>query len=107
MARIAFQAVIVVTALLGAAPPAAAPPGLIGHWSFDPAQRTTTQVNDLSGNGNHGILHNVTFVAGPAGQGEAASFNGVDSSIEIADPQTGSRLLSVLLLAGLRATRRS
>ncbi|AOX01713.1 hypothetical protein BJP34_21745 [Moorena producens PAL-8-15-08-1] len=31
--------------------------GLVGYWNFDQDTNTSTTITDLSGNGNHGILH--------------------------------------------------
>jgi hypothetical protein len=71
------------------APPllAAAGSGLIGRWTFDGKDMPSGQVNDVSGQGNHGSARNMATttmrVAGPIGQ--ALSFDGSDDSVNTGD----------------------
>jgi DNA-binding beta-propeller fold protein YncE len=55
--------------------------GLVGHWSFDEGQGTTA--NDLSGNGNNGVIHpGATWSEGKIGR--ALHFNGnTDSMVQV------------------------
>jgi len=47
---------------------------LLVYWNFD--EGTGSTVNDLSGNGHHGVVYGATWVSGS--QGNALSFDGVD-----------------------------
>ncbi|MBP6881918.1 MAG: hypothetical protein KBC35_04810 [Candidatus Pacebacteria bacterium] len=68
--------------------------GLVGHWTFDGPDvewsSTTAEIEDVSGNGNHGdaaSLTNRSVTAGIHGQG--MSFNGTSHS-SMGDPADGS-----------------
>ena len=52
--------------------------GLVGYWSFD------GNANDISGNGNNGIVHNATLTFDRCGNPNSAyNFNGVGNYIEV------------------------
>ena len=58
--------------------PAAAEPGLSGHWDFEEGSGPT--VHDRSGRGNHGRIHGATWVR--CGGGHALQFDGRDDFID-------------------------
>ena len=59
--------------------------GLVGHWTFDGKDMPQGQVNDVSGNGNHGSQRNIAsstaYVDGAIGQ--ALSFDRVNDNVEV------------------------
>ena len=57
----------------------AAPQGLVAHYPFDEGSGTT--VRDVSGNGNHGVLHGARYVA--VEKGYALEFDGDADRVEI------------------------
>jgi hypothetical protein len=64
--------------------------GLVGYWTFDGpdtiwTSATTGTTTDLSGNGNHGTLTNMSRTSSPAPgiSGQALSFDGVDDGITV------------------------
>ena len=70
---------------------------LVGYWSFDKAD----EANDLSGNGNDGIIHgNPQVVAGKFG--EALEFNGSTDYIEIPDAPGLSELEALSMSAWIQ-----
>lgn len=70
----AFACTFLVAGTLAAQPTA----GLIGHWGFN------GNANDLSGNGHHGNIHNVTSVAGKLGAPNTGYlFNSLNSYVSI------------------------
>jgi hypothetical protein len=59
--------------------------GLIGWWPF------TGNANDLSGNGNNGVINGATLTLDRLGNANCAySFNGINTSIQV---QSNSTLL--------------
>jgi hypothetical protein len=70
--------------------------GLVGYWSFNGQDTNwrTNQTYDLSGNYATGTMDNMSTTSSPApGKiGQALKFDGVDDSVEISDPGTGSVL---------------
>lgn len=81
--------------------------GLVGHWTFDGADMTSTTALDKSGNGNTGTLTNMATssrVAGALGQG--LLFDGVDDRIAVSDNSTLD-LTSVTLSAWVYKTARA
>ena len=73
---------------------------LVGHW------RLAGDCNDASGQGNHGVGRNVTFVPGPDGSAEgAASFNGRDSVIEVPSAQALQPATGDFSICGLGEAR--
>lgn len=61
--------------------------GLVGMWSFNGADLTTTTAFDRSGNGNNGTLTNGPITAiGKVGQ--ALNFDGVDDYVSVNDHAT-------------------
>ena len=73
--------------------------GLLGHWTFDGKDVPNGRANDVSGNGNHGSLTNIstsTFYAeGKIGQG--FRFDGVDDKVTV--PSTATLNPSTITLA--------
>lgn len=70
---------------------------LVGYWSFDAADG----VDDLSGNGNDGIIHgNPKVVAGEFG--EALEFNGGTDYVEIPDAPGISELEALSMSAWIQ-----
>ena len=70
---------------------------LVGYWSFDKAD----EANDLSGNGNDGIIHgNPQVVAGKFG--EALEFNGSTDYVEIPDAPGLSELEALSMSAWIQ-----
>ena len=70
---------------------------LVGYWTFDKADGA----NDVSGNGNDGILHgNPKSVAGKSG--EALEFNGSTDYVEIPDAPALSELDALSLSAWIQ-----
>lgn len=59
--------------------------GLVGHWTFDGKNMTNATATDMSGNGNHGTLTNMTTrsSATQGKIGQALKFDGVDDSVLI------------------------
>jgi hypothetical protein len=64
--------------------------GLVGYWTFDAqdtiwTSATTGTTTDLSGNGNHGTITNMSRTSSPAPgiSGQALSFDGVDDGITV------------------------
>ncbi|MCK4342416.1 MAG: LamG domain-containing protein [Phycisphaerae bacterium] len=55
--------------------------GLVGYWSFDEGEGATAY--DYSGHGNHGTLHNATWVSGIAGS--ALEFDPDSGYVEVPD----------------------
>lgn len=73
---------------------------LVGYWSFDKAD----EINDLTGNGNDGILHgNPKVVAGQFG--EALEFNGSTDYVEIPDAPAISELEALSMSAWIQPTK--
>lgn len=73
---------------------------LVGYWSFDEADGT----DDLSGNGNDGIIHgDPKVVAGKLG--EALEFNGSTDYVEIPDAPALSELESLSMAAWIKPTK--
>ncbi len=63
--------------------------GLVGHWKFD--EGSGTQINDLSANGNQGVL-NGTATRTAGFEGDAIDFGGVDGSITFGNgPSLGGK----------------
>ena len=58
----------------------AAPQGLVAHYPFD--EGSGTAVRDVSGNGNHGVLHGARYVE--VEKGYALEFDGDADHVEIA-----------------------
>ncbi len=69
--------------------------GLVGWWTFDAVDMTAVTSTDKSGSGNHGTRTAVTPVLGKIGQ--AMSFNGTNSSINIG--QAGQALTDNFVLS--------
>ena len=73
---------------------------LVGYWSFDEADG----VDDLSGNGNDGIIQgNPKVIDGKLG--EALEFNGSTDYVEIPDAPTLSELEALSIAAWIKPTK--
>ena len=73
---------------------------LVGYWSFDKADGT----DDLSGNGNDGIIHgNPKVIDGKLG--EALEFNGSTDYVEIPDAPALSELEALSIAAWIKPTK--
>ena len=86
--------------------PASQPPpsgGLVGAWSFDEA--IGTDVRDASGRGNHGSAVNAARVAGK--YGNALSFNGSNSRVDVPNSPSLQLTTAVTLEAWVRPTSSS
>ena len=75
--------------------------GLVGYWTFDGRDvkwsDTTTEIKDISGNGNHGnaLGSLATTSVTPGKLGQALSFNGTSDYVEVDNvPWSGSFTLS-------------
>ena len=64
--------------------PAAADSGLVGHWSFNGTDTTSTKAYDRSGTGNTGTLSGPAIAEGKVGQ--ALLFDGVDDNVNLDNP---------------------
>lgn len=64
--------------------PAAADSGLVGHWSFNGTDTTSTKAYDRSGTGNTGTLSGPAIAEGKVGQG--LLFDGVDDNVNLDNP---------------------
>jgi hypothetical protein len=64
--------------------PAAADSGLVGHWSFNGTDTTSTKAYDRSGTGNTGTLTNGPTVT-PGKLGQALSFDGSNDFVGVGD----------------------
>lgn len=64
--------------------PAAADSGLVGHWSFNGTDTTSTKAYDRSGAGNTGTLSGPAIAEGKVGQG--LLFDGVDDGVNLDNP---------------------
>jgi len=72
---------------------------LVGYWSFD-----NGDVEDLSGNGNDGIIHGEpTLVEGKVG--DALEFDGIDDWVEIPDSPSISEFDELSLSAWFKVTK--
>ena len=64
--------------------------GLVGYWTFDGqdtiwSSETTGATTDVSGNGNHGTLQNMSRSSSPASgiSGQALKFDGVNDYVNM------------------------
>lgn len=64
--------------------PAAADSGLVGHWTFNGTDTTSTKAYDRSGTGNTGTLSGPAIAEGKVGQG--LLFDGVDDNVNLDNP---------------------
>ena len=67
--------------------------GLVGHWTFDGNDvdwgNASTEIKDISGNGNHGNAVGLTTVSAVRGKlGQGLQFNGTGDYVSIGDPAT-------------------
>lgn len=59
--------------------------GLVGHWTFDGKNMTNATATDISGNGNHGTLTNMTTrsSATPGKIGQGLKLDGVNDYVDL------------------------
>ncbi len=69
--------------------------GLVGHWTFD-GKDMTTNVKDVSGQGNNGSLQGQTSTTSVAGKiGQALSFDGTDDHVTFTAPDITNSSFSI------------
>ena len=74
--------------------------GLVGYWSFNEGKGTT--VNDESGCGNDGTIHEATWTTGR--DGNALNFDGMDDYVEIIDNDSLDLTTNISMCAWINAS---